>query len=123
MDDNDEIKYASSSMKIPIFDRTDKSKYQEWEDNLIAVFEYHHFEEYVEDTWKDIKMPDKYNTSDQEIWQQKEMERAKAILIRATSQVPSMIVKEAQNPYEALSKLHEKYCVQKIREDFDTLDS
>ena len=34
-----------------------------------------------------------------------------------------MIAKEAQTPYEALSKLHEKYSVQKIREDFDTLDN
>ena len=123
MDDNDEIKYASSSMKIPIFNGTDKSKYQEWEDDLIAVFEYHDIEEYVEDDWKDIKMPDKSNTSDLETRQRKEMKKAKAILVRATSQLPSMIAKEAQTPYEALSKLREKYSVKKIREDFDTLDS
>ena len=85
MDDNEEIKYASSSMKIPIFDGTDKSKYQEWEDDLIAVFEYHNIEEYVEEAWKDIKMPVKSNTSDQEILQRKEMKKAKAILVRAIS--------------------------------------
>ena len=38
MDTNDENKYASSAMRFPIFDGTDKSKYQEWEDDLIAVF-------------------------------------------------------------------------------------
>ena len=123
MDTNDENKYALSAMRIPIFDGTDKSKYQEWEDDLIAVLEYHDIEEYVEEDWKDVKMPDKANKSEEEILQRKEMKKAKAILVRATSQLPSMIAKEAQTPYEALSKLHEKYSVQKIREDVDTLDS
>ena len=123
MDTNDENKYALSAMRIPIFDGTDKSKYQEWEDDLIAVLEYHDIEEYVEEDWKDVKMPDKANKSEEEILQRKEMKKAKEILVRATSQLPSMIVKEAQTPYEALSKLREKYSVQKIIEDFDTLDS
>ena len=39
---------ASSVMKIPIFNGTDRSKYQEWEDDLIAILEYHDFEEYTE---------------------------------------------------------------------------
>ena len=34
-----------------------------------------------------------------------------------------MIVKESSTPFEALSKLREKYSVKKIREDFDKLDS
>ena len=34
-----------------------------------------------------------------------------------------MLVKEANTPYEALSNLHKKYSVEKIREDFDTLDT
>ena len=123
MDNNDENKYASSSMKIPIFDGMDKSKYQEWEDDLIAVLEYHDIEEYVDEAWKDVKMPAKTDTDDTAILQRKEMKKAKAILVRATSQLPSMIAKEAQTPYEALSKLREKYSVQKIREDFDTLDN
>ena len=39
---------ASSVMKIPIFNGTDRSKYQEWEDDLIAILEYHDLEEYTE---------------------------------------------------------------------------
>ena len=51
------------------------------------------------------------------------MKKAKAIFIRATKELPNMIVKEADTPYEAFTKLREKYAVQKVREDFDKLDS
>ena len=64
IDNNDEIEYVSSTMKIPIFDGADKSKYQVWEDYLMAVLEYHDIEEYIEESWKDKKMPKKNNTSD-----------------------------------------------------------
>ena len=123
MNITDEIKYASSTMKIPIFDGTDKSKYQVWEDDLMAVLEYHDIEEYVGKDWKDKKMPDKTNVNDEDILHRKEMKKAKAILVRATSDLPSMIAKEALTPYEALAKLREKYSVKKVREDFDALDS
>ena len=41
-------KYASSSMKLPIFDGIDRTKYQDWADNLFTVLQYHDLEEYVE---------------------------------------------------------------------------
>ena len=34
---NDEAAYASSSMKIPIFAGIDRTKYKDWEDDMIAV--------------------------------------------------------------------------------------
>ena len=45
----EESNMASSSMKIPIFNGIDRSKYQEWEDDLIAILEYHDLEEYTEE--------------------------------------------------------------------------
>ena len=120
---NEDIAYASSSMKIPIFNGTDRSKYQEWEDDLLAVLEYHDLEEYVQSSWKDKKMPYKSSTDDTEIRKRKEMKKAKAILFRGTKDLPSMFVKEAGTPYEALQKLREKYAVKNVREDFDTLDN
>ena len=123
MNTEEETKFASLSMKIPIFDGSDKSGYQVWEDDVIAVLEYHYIEEYVEDSWKDKNMPDKTNADDLEILQRKEIKTAKAILVRATIQLPNMIVKESSTPFEALSKLQEKYSIKKIREDFDKLDS
>ena len=53
--------------------------------------------------------------------QRKEMKKAKAIIVRATSDLPNMMVKEATTPFEALKKLWEKYSVKKAREDFDVL--
>ena len=123
MNTEEETKFASLSMKMPIFYGSDKSGYQVWEDDVIAVLEYHDIEEYVEDRWKDKNMPDKTNTGDLAILQRKEMKKAKTISVRATSQLPNMIVKESSTPFEALSKLREKYSVKKIREDFDKLDS
>ena len=67
MTSNEEITYASTSMKIPIFDGTDRSKYQEWEDYLIAVLEYHDLEEYVGSDWKDTKIPEKSDTDPMKI--------------------------------------------------------
>ena len=123
MNTEGETKFASLSVKLPIFDGSDKSGYQVWEDDVIAVLEYHDIEEYLEDSWKDKNMPDKTNTGDLAILQRKEMKKAKAILVRATSQLHNIIVKESSTPFEALSKLREKYSVKKIREDFDKLDS
>ena len=53
MTSTEDTAYASSSMKVPIFDGSDRSKYQEWEDDLIAVLEYLDLEEYVGPDWKD----------------------------------------------------------------------
>ena len=123
MNIEDESKYASSTMKIPIFDGSDKSKYQNWEDDLLAVLEYHDIEEYVEESWKDRKMPDKTSSDENSRLQRKEMKKAKAIIVRATCDLPNMIAKDAVTPFEALHKLREKYSVKKVREDFDTLDT
>ena len=48
MSNDEEFKFISSESKISIFDGTDKSKYQLWEDDLIAILEYHDIEEYIE---------------------------------------------------------------------------
>ena len=119
----EESNMASSVMKIPIFNGTDRSKYQEWEDDLIAILEYHDLEEYTEIEWKDKEIPVKGGTDAKLILQRKEMKKAKSIFVRATKDLPNMIVKESKSPYEALSDLRKKYSVEKIREDFDTLDT
>ena len=46
-----------------------------------------------------------------------------AIFVRATKDLPNMLVKEVDTPYNAFSKLKEKYSVEKVRKDFDTLDT
>ena len=48
---SDDRNFASSSMKIPIFDGTDRTQYQAWADDLFAVLQYHDLEEYVESDW------------------------------------------------------------------------
>ena len=93
MNTEEETKFTSLSMKIPIFDGSDKSRYQVQEDYVIDVLEYHDIEESVEDSWKDKNMPDKTNTGDLAILQREEIKKAKAILVSATSQLPNMIVK------------------------------
>ena len=123
MTSNEEMAYASSSMKIPIFDGADRTRYQEWEDDLIAVLEYHDLEEYVGTDWKDKKIPEKSETDPMKILQRKEMKKTKAILVRGTKDLPNMLVKEELSPYSALQKLREKYAVKNVREDFDTLDN
>ena len=105
--------YASSSMKIPIFDGTDRSKYQDWEDDVVAILEYHDLEEYIESDWKDVKMPEKSETDETKILQRKEMKKAKAILVRATKDLPNMLIKEQITPYAAIERLREKYAVKK----------
>ena len=55
----EEMGYASTSMKIPNFDGTEHSKYQDWEDDMIAVLEYHDLEEYVGIDWKNKDIPEK----------------------------------------------------------------
>ena len=107
MTSSDDVAYASSSMKIPIFNGTDRSKYQDWEDDIIAVLQYHDLEEYVEDVWKDKNMPLKTSADDKELLQKKEMKKAKAILVRGTKDLPSMITKETGTPYAALHRLKE----------------
>ena len=119
----EESNLVSSSMKIPVFDGMDRSKYQDWEDDIVAVLEYHDLEEYIEEEWKGKPIPPKTDRTDEKILQRKEMKKAKAIFVRATKELPNMIVKEADTPYEAFEKLREKYAVQKVREDFDKLDS
>ena len=46
-----------------------------------------------------------------------------AIFVRTTKDLPTMLVKEVDTPYNAFSKLKEKYSVKQVREDFDTLDT
>ena len=123
MKGSEEVSFASSSMKIPIFDGVDRTKYQEWEDDIFAILQYHDLEEYVEVEWKDKEIPAKTEKDEGKILQRKEMKKAKAIFVRATKDLPNIIVKEALTPYEAFAKLREKYTVQKIREDFDVLDN
>ena len=115
MTSNEEVAYASSSMKIPIFDNTDRSKYQDWEDDVIAVLEYHDLEECVSTDWKDKKIPDKTETDAVKILQRKEMKKTKAILVRGTEDLPNMLVKEELMPYDALQKLREKYAVLRVQ--------
>ena len=123
MTSKEEMGYASSTMKIPIFDGTDRSKYQEWEDDVIAVLEYHDLEEYDSTDWKDKKITEKTDTDNLKILQRKEMKKTKAILVRGTKDLPNMLVKEELTPYNALRNLREKYAVKNVREDFDTLDN
>ena len=59
MKGSEEVSFASSSMKIPIFDGVDRTKYQEWEDDIFAILQYHDLEEYVEVEWKDKEIPAK----------------------------------------------------------------
>ena len=110
-------------MKIPIFDGSDRTKYQEWEDDILAVLEYHDLEEYVGDVWKNKKIPEKTDTDATKTLQRREMKKAKAILVRGTKDLPNMYVKDASTPFEAFAALQEKYKVKKVREDFDKLDS
>ena len=56
---SDDRNFASSSMKIPIFDGTDRTQYQAWADDLFAVLKYHELEEYVESDWQGKDAPEK----------------------------------------------------------------
>ena len=49
--------------------------------------------------------------------------KAKAIFVRATKDLPNACVEETITPCESFMKLRENYSVQKVREDFDKLDS
>ena len=89
----------------------------------MAILQYHDLEEYVEPAWKDKSAPAKSETDENKILQRKEMKKAKAIFVRGTKDLPNMLVKESDTPYEALARLREKYAVKKVREDFDTLDN
>ena len=112
----------SSSLKVPIFDGKDKSKFQEWVDDMYATLQYYDLEEYVEVEWKDKAIPAKNVTGDKELLPRKEMKKAMAIFVRGTKDLPNMIVKECETPYKVYEKLKEKYSVKKVREDFDVLD-
>ena len=95
--------FASSSMKIPIFDGSDRSKYQDWEDDLIAILEYHDLKEYLEDIWKDVDMPLKTDKTESKLLERKEMKKSKAIIVRGTKELPNMLVKDENTTYEALA--------------------
>ena len=56
---SDDRKLASFSMKIPIFDGTDRTQYQAWSDDLFAVLQYHDLGEYVESDWQGENIPEK----------------------------------------------------------------
>ena len=81
------------------------------------MLEYHVIEEYVEEWWKDRKMPDITSSDVNLRLQRKEMKKAKAIIVRATCDLPNMIVQEAVTPFEALHRLIEKYSVKQVGED------
>ena len=112
----------SNSLKVPIFDGKDKSKFQEWVDDVYATLQYYDLEEYVEVEWKDKPIPAKSITYVKQLLQRKEMKKAMAIFVRATKELPNMIVKECETPFRIYEKLKEKYSVKKCREDFDVLD-
>ena len=122
MSSNDD-KNFSGLMKMQIFDGKDKSKYQEWADDLYATLQYYDLEEYVEAEWKDKTMPAKTVTDAKDVLIRREMKKAMAMFIRATKELPNMIVKECETPYEIHEKLKAKYSVRKVRDDFDTLDT
>ena len=69
----EEMGNASTLMKIPIFDGTERSKYQDWEDDMIAVLEYHDLEECVEIDWKDKDVPEKTESDPNKVLERKEM--------------------------------------------------
>ena len=71
----EEMGYASTLMKIPIFDGTERSKYQDWEDDMIAVLEYHNLEEYVGIDWKDKDVPEKTDSDPNKVLQRKEIKK------------------------------------------------
>ena len=56
---SNETSAFSSSLKVPIFDGKDKSKFQEWADDMYATLQYYDLEEYVELEWKDKAIPAK----------------------------------------------------------------
>ena len=119
---SNETNTFSNSLKVPIFDGKDKSKFQEWADDMYATLQYYDLEEYVEVEWKDKPIPAKSVTDVKQLLQRKEMKKAMAIFVRATKELPNMIVKECETPYKIYEKLKEKYSVKKCREDFDVLD-
>ena len=121
MTSSDDVLYASSSMKIPILNGTNRSKYQDQENDSIAVLQYYDLEKYVEDVWKGKDMPLKTRTNDKKLLQREKMKKDKAIWVRGTKDLLNMITREADTTYAALNSL-KKCAVKKIREDFDTLD-
>ena len=56
---SNETSAFSSALKVPIFDGKDKSKFQEWADDMYATLQYYDLEEYVEVEWKDKAIPAK----------------------------------------------------------------
>ena len=77
----EEMGYASTSMKIPIFDGTESSKYQDWEDDMIAVFEYHDLKEYVGLDWKYKDVPEKTTSGPNKVLQRKETKKMQSNLV------------------------------------------
>ena len=120
---SDNRNFASSSMKIPIFDGTDRTQYQAWADDLFAVLQYHDLDEYVEWDWQGEDIPAKTETDSTRLLNRKEMKKVMAIFVQATKDLPSMLVKKVDTPYNDFSKLKDKYFVKKVQEDFDTLDT
>ena len=51
------------------------------------------------------------------------MKKAKDIFVRATKELPTMIIKESETPYQSFEALRENYAVQKVRKDFFVLDN
>ena len=68
-------------------------------------------------------MPAKSATGDKDVLIRREMKKAMAMFVRATKDLPNMIVKECDSPFEIHEKLNAKYSVRKVRDDFDTLDT
>ena len=60
----EETSFALSFMKIPNFNRMNRSKYQDWADDLFKIIQFHDLEEYVESGWKDIYIITKIETYD-----------------------------------------------------------
>ena len=58
-------------MKIPVFDGVDRTKYQEQEDDVFAILQYHELEEYVESEYIGKDTPAKTETGSDKILQRK----------------------------------------------------
>ena len=102
---SDDRNFASFSMKIPIFNGTYRPQYQAWADDLVAVLQYHDLEEYVESDWQGKDIPAKAETDSTRLLNRKDMKKAMAIFVRATKDLPNVLVKKVDNPYNVFSKL------------------
>ena len=92
-------------MKIPFFDRTDRTYYQAWADDSFDVLQDHDLEEYIESDKQGKYISAKTETDSTMLLNKKAMKKAMAIFVQATKDLRNMLVKEVDTPYNAFSKL------------------